>query len=117
MSTCQAPNPRSTLRPKFPCCPAGAAVNAARLKILPPGYCGPKSSRGTPGFKFGREARVTPPTLEVAPITSTGGADLARMKVSNDQPTNLVCRLLLEKKKKTKQPTKLKLNKYKKYIE
>src|ERR1700752_1508941 len=90
MSTCQAPKPRSTLRPRLPCVPAGAAVNAAGLKILPPGYCDPKSSRGTPGFMFGRGARATPATKKVPPTMSTGGPDLAKMKLSSDQSRSTV---------------------------
>src|ERR1041385_7567686 len=86
MSTCHAPKPRSTLRPKLPCVPAGAGVNAARLKILPPGYCDPKSSRGTPGLTFGRGASETPATKKVPPTMLTGGADLARIKLFSDQP-------------------------------
>src|SRR5262249_10987663 len=85
-SACEAPKPRSTLRPKLPCCPAGAGVKAARLKILPPGYCGPKSSSGTPGFTFGREARAMPAAKLIAPTMSTGGADLATTNVSTDHP-------------------------------
>src|SRR5262249_15302004 len=89
-SACQAPNPRNTLRPKLPCCPAGTAVKAARLRILPPGNCDPKSSSGTPGFKLGREASDTPAAKKVAPVTFTGGADLARKKPSADQPPRRV---------------------------
>src|SRR5262249_43966881 len=85
ISACQAPKPRRTLRPKFPCCPAGAALKAARLKILPPGYCVPCNSRGTPGLTFGRESSLTPAAEKDAPITSTGGADLAKTKASSDQ--------------------------------
>src|SRR5262245_45524523 len=53
-SNCEAPKPRSTLRPKLPCCPEGDAVKAALLTILPPGYCDPSISRGCPGLTFGR---------------------------------------------------------------
>src|SRR6266446_1302599 len=88
-SACQAPKPRSTLRPKLPCCPTGAAVNAAILKILPPGYCGPKSSSGTPGFIFGRGDKTVPAAKKVAPTMFTGGADLAKTKPSSDQPPKI----------------------------
>src|SRR5262249_54308283 len=88
-SACHAPKPRITLRPRSPCCPAGAAEKAAALKILPPGYCDPCSSRGTPGLTFGRALRVTPVVEKNAPTRSTGGADLDRMKASIDQPLSI----------------------------
>src|SRR5262249_27897332 len=87
-SACAAAKPRSTLRPKLPCWPLGAAVNAALLKILPPGNCAPSSSRGTPGFTFGRGESSVPPAIKIGETTSTGGADLAKTKVSSDQPPN-----------------------------
>src|SRR5262249_46098226 len=84
-SACEAANPRSTFRPKSPCCPGADVVNAARLKILPPGYCGPSSSSGTPALTFGRDASAVPPANEIAPRMSTGGADLANTNASSDQ--------------------------------
>ena len=54
ISACAASKPRSRLRPRLPCCPIGGVVKAALLKILPPEYPGPKSSRGAPDATFGR---------------------------------------------------------------
>ena len=61
-------------------------MKAARLKILPPGYCGPTSSSGTPGLTFGRDASAVPPSRRIGPRMSTGGADLANTNASSDQP-------------------------------
>src|SRR6185369_17374942 len=85
MSACHALNPRRTFRPKLPCCPLGAAEKAALFRILPPGYCDPCSSKGIPEMMLGRGARAVPATKKVAPTTLTGGADLAKMKLSTDQ--------------------------------
>src|SRR5215469_14700102 len=86
MSAWEAPKARTTLRPKSPCWPVGGAVNAAPLKILPPGYFEPENSRGAPGTTFGRAASPIPDANEIAPTTLAGGADLAKIKPSTDQP-------------------------------
>src|SRR5271157_3969736 len=88
MSACEAPKERRTLRPKSPCCPVGGYVKAAPLRILPPGYCEPNSSNGTPGTKFGRGYSAMPSSKTSPPITFTGGAVLAKIKASTDQPPN-----------------------------
>src|SRR6266436_6062040 len=84
-SAWKAPKPRGTLRPKSPCCPWSGAVKAALLKILPPGYCDPKSSSGTPETTLGRNLKAAPAAKEYPAVTFTGGEDRAKMKLSTDQ--------------------------------
>jgi len=49
ISACVASKPRSTLRPKLPCCPEGAAAKAALLKILCPRDIHSRSRQTGPG--------------------------------------------------------------------
>src|SRR5262249_42762827 len=86
ISACVALNPRSTLRPKLPCCPEGAAAKAALFKILPPGYPLPNSSSGAP-VTFGRYLRRVPAAMVGGPATVTGGDDLAKTNASTDHPS------------------------------
>lgn len=78
-----APKPRSTLRPKLPSCPLGGAVKAALLKILPPGYCDPKSSSGTPGFTSRRYLMGVRVAKEYPPVTSAGGAERGHFNIDS----------------------------------
>src|SRR2546429_5328416 len=65
------------------------------LKILPPGYCDPRSSRGTPGFEFGRGCSAVPAAKKIPSTTPTRSEEHTSELQSR---LHLVCRLLLEKK-------------------
>jgi len=78
-----APKPRSTSRPKLPSCPLGGAVKAALLKILPPGYCDPKSSSGTPGFTSRRYLMAVPVAKEYPPIATAGGGERGHFNIDS----------------------------------
>ena len=77
------------IAPEIALLAGGAAVNAPLLKILPPGYPPPNSSRGTPGTKFGRGFRAMPFPLNCASTTSTGRADRATTNASSDHPPKI----------------------------
>ena len=56
---CSSETPQH-IAPEIALLPLGRYGESCLLKILPPGYCEPKSSSGAPGTTFGRGIRAVP---------------------------------------------------------
>src|SRR5581483_9131256 len=85
-STSVSPKPLMSFRPSVPWEPEGGTVNAAGLRLLPPGAVGTPINCGCPGTKSGR-MKAKPRTGETTNIWPlSGNPDLATTVESTDQP-------------------------------